>query len=167
MMETTVYVTMEWMPLGQCRDYLNRYPVKDDLHFAVGIPLAVNVILFKSRDTGTDPYPLPEGVVEWHFAVDKDFDRTTPPVIVVGDEDITVTQTETETRIRIECKDTGCTALLDELEERGITDWRKMSGYIGEICGLDEDGNCEFVLQIEDIVIHNLLMLGDPPTQSE
>ena len=166
MMETNLHVTMDFMPFAQSRDPQNRYPIKDTLNFAVGIPLAINMTLFKDRDSGTTPYPLPEGIVDWYFVVDRDFDRTTEPLIRVESENITVTQTETLTKIRIECTDTGCTALLEELEERGITDWREIPGYFGELGGYDEDGGCCFVLQIEDIVIRNLLMLADPP-QSE
>ena len=161
-MRSITYLTMDTL-WPQTRDPHNQHPIEDPLYFTVGIPIEVEVVLFKSRDTGTDPYPLPEGVVKWFFKVDNDFDRTTPPLFGAVNEDITVTQTETETRFTIECTDVGFDSLLDDLAARGITDWREIPGYMAEIAGYDENDCCLCVIHIDDVRIRNLMLIGDLP----
>lgn len=148
-------VTMDYMPVAQYCDQYNERTVQNSFCFTVGFKKTVRIRLYKSRLEGTKPFRLPEGLVRWTFVIDKDFLKSTTPIIELGSEDIEVTQTDTETMFRITVADTWSATLIAELEARGIQEWSKVTGYIGELDGYTEDGGCSFCLQFEDIFFNN------------
>ena len=144
-----LYVSMDFLPYGQLRDQLNRFPVGDPVNLMIGIPVCLNFILFKGRDHGTAPYPLAEEIVSWHWCADRDFDHSTDPLIVGDDARISATRGSTETRIRVPIADYS-QALTEMLAGRAFVD-----GLIGELVGNNASGADVFCMQISSFTVHN------------
>ena len=150
-----VNVNMDYMPVAQYCDPYNERTIRSPLCFTAGFRKTIKLTLFKSRDEGTSPFRLPEGLVKWIFVIDKDFLKSTTPIVELDSEDIEVTETDTETSFELTVNDTWSATLIAELEARGIHEWSQVTGYIGELDGYTEDNHCYFCLQLEDIVFYN------------
>lgn len=149
MQEITFYVTMDHIPRGKLMDHFNDYPDDDPIGLVVGIPIQINLMLFKSRNTGTRPYPVPDDIVSWKFFADNDFNRSTEPLITV-DSGIYTVETTSQTKLVIPISDMSGERLVELLGTRGV-----LEGITGEVIGYDELDNAVFVMQLDNIVIRN------------
>ena len=149
MQEITYYVTMDHIPRGKLMDHFNDYPDDDPIGLVVGIPIQINLMLFKSRNTGTRPYPVPDDIVSWKFFADNDFNRSTEPLITV-DSGIYTVETTSQTKLVIPISDMSGERLVELLGTRGV-----LEDITGEVIGYDELDNAVFVMQLDNIVIRN------------
>lgn len=149
MQEITFYVTMDHIPRGKLMDHFNDYPDDDPIGLVVGIPIQINLMLFKSRNTGTRPYPVPDDIVSWKFFADNDFNRSTEPLITV-DSGIYTVETTSQTKLVIPISDMSGERLVELLGTRGV-----LEDITGEVIGYDELDNAVFVMQLDNIVIRN------------
>ena len=149
MQEITFYVTMDHIPRGKLMDHFNDYPDDDPIGLIVGIPIQINLVLFKSRNSGTKPYPVPDEIVSWKFFADNDFKRSTEPLITV-DSGIYTVETTSQTKLVIPISDMSNERLLELLGTRGC-----LEGITGEVIGLDGLDDTVFVMQLDNIVIRN------------
>ena len=106
-MDATIYVTMDFLPDAQRRDQDNVFPDPDPIRIIWGCCIRLNFVLFRGRDYGTEPFHLPDGITSWHWVVDVDYDRSTPPLIEGDHAEIEAVETDTETRVIVPFTVTG------------------------------------------------------------
>jgi hypothetical protein len=148
-MDITYYVGMDFPPVGQLRNYTNEHPDRDPVRLIYNVSFRLNLILFRGRDYGTEPYRMPNDITSWIFAADRDYDQSTTPLIEGDNANITCQQTETETRLIIPFR-TDSPLLSALMAEYGI-----VQGIIGEVAGFPASGNsnASFCLQIPDMIV--------------
>lgn len=129
-MDITLYATTDFLPDLQIRDRDNVYPDTDPINLTWGLDVRLNFVLFRGRDYGTDPFHLPDGIVDWHWVIDNDYDRSTTPLIEGDDEQIEVVATDAETRIVVPFTVNG-TRLESMLAGRSCVE-----GLTGELQGI-------------------------------
>ena len=129
-MDITLYATTDFLPDLQIRDRDNVYPDTDPIDLTWGLDVRLNFVLFRGRDYGTDPFHLPDGIVDWHWAIDNDYDRSTPPLVEGDNEQIEVVATDAETRIVVPFTVNG-TRLESMLAGRSCVE-----GLTGELVGI-------------------------------
>lgn len=150
MQQVVFYVTAD-SPVAIVRNSRNERDA-DPPCFCGGVPLQFELVLFKNRHSGAEPYQLPDDIVSWKWAIDRDFDRSTPVKIEGDNDQISVVQTAAETRVVVPCSQMDSQALADLLGERPY-----LSGFIAELMGYDVNEKAVFVIQIENIKIRNTI----------
>lgn len=110
-----------------------------------GHGIVFDIILFK-EEFSSEPAVLPDGIAFWKFAIDRDLDKQSEPLVMGDNDQIMAFQSETETRIRVPCSGMGGQALLDFT---GQAIYR--FGLYAELAGYDRCGRKIFAVLIKGI----------------
>ena len=110
-----------------------------------GHGIVFDIILFK-EEFSSEPAVLPDGIAFWKFAIDRDLDKQSEPLVMGDNDQIMAFQSETETRIRVPCSGMGGQALLDFT---GQAIYR--FGLYAELAGYDRCGRKIFAVLINGI----------------
>lgn len=166
-MQDIVFYAAANETLGIVRDYANvRNQSAPTL--VLGVSARLRMRLFADSES-TAPYPISafEGVSDWKWRMDADFDRDTPSKLVADTGNISV-QTVTDTVNGESASFTEFTIPISETNTVELTEWlgieKKRSGLTGELVGYDSSGNAVFVLQIDDFTVRNRVAGLNEPT---
>ena len=110
-----------------------------------GHGIVFDIILFK-EEFSSEPAVLPDGIAFWKFAIDRDLDKQSEPLVMGDNDQIMAFQSETETRIRVPCSGMGGQTLLDFT---GQAIYR--FGLYAELAGYDRCGRKIFAVLIKGI----------------
>lgn len=99
----------------------------------------------------------PAAVLEWYFAVDRGFDGTSSPKLLVTGG-VTFEASEDETMLKVSIPNTGSPALIEDM--RG----KSLQSYTCEIGGFDSAGSAVITWQFE-IAVRNRIYPGDAPPE--
>ena len=143
--EVPIYAIANTVP-AWLRDPQNMMRV-ENLFFPVtpGQGLVFDFTLFK-EELSSAPAVLPEGIVSWAFAIDRDLNRTTEPLVLADNDQITFFQSETETKIRVPCSQMGGQAVLEYIGQTGYR-----IGLYAELVGYDRCHKPIFFVPIKGI----------------
>jgi hypothetical protein len=166
MQEIKIYVSAAGS-LGVIRDYANAKGTSAPTLMR-GCEFVLRLRLFANAE-GEMPYPIEQlqNVSAWQFVMDKDYDNTTPYLLVADNANIKVSSVTEEiddlersfTEIEIPLLDTNTEQLAEYLKAE-----KSKSGITAELTGFDKDGNDIFVLQIENFTFRNRLASQGQPT---
>lgn len=152
--------------LGIVRDYANARNQAAPV-LVLGVSVCLRIRLFTACEVAT-PYPISafNGIADWLWNMDSDFDRSTTCKLAADADAISV-HTVTDT-INGETLDfTEFVIPISNMNTQELATWlgneKKRSGLNGELVGYDSAGNAAFVLQIENFTVRNRVAgLGDP-----
>lgn len=157
--------------LGLVRDYSNMNKSSAPV-LTLGSSVCLRIRLFADINTAT-PYPIAkfEGITDWRWSMDSDFDRRTACKLVADADGISV-HTVTDT-VNGETMDfTEFVIRISNMNTEELAEWigneKEKTGLTGELVGCDNSGNVAFVLQIEDFSVRNIIFgLMDPTAVDE
>ena len=165
-MQDIVFYAAANETLGIVRDYANARKMPAPV-LTLGVSVCLRMRLFSASDTA-EPYPLAEfdGITDWQWRMDSDFNRNTTSKLVADANGISVhsvTDTVNEETIVF----TEFVIPISNMNTEELSAWLgnepKRSGLIGELVGHDNEGNAVFVLQIDNFTVRNRVAgLGDP-----
>lgn len=165
-MQDIVFYAAANETLGIVRDYANARNQSAPV-LTLGVSVRLRIRLFAEPE-GAAPYPVSSfnGITEWKWRMDGDFDRGTACKLVADDDGISV-HSVTDT---VNGETRGFTEFvipISEMNTQELTDWlgseKQRSGLTGELVGYDADDNAAFVLQIENFSVRNRVAgLGNP-----
>lgn len=102
------------------------------------------------------PFALsPESVQEWYFALDRDFDSSSSPKLLVT-SGISLEVLEDQTLLHISIPNTGSSALVQDMQGKAS------QNYTCEIGGFDSDARAVVTWQFE-IAVKNRIYPGNTP----
>ncbi len=170
-MQDIVFYAAAGETLGLVRDYSNMNNSSAPI-LTLGISVCLKIRLFANINTAS-PYPIAKfnGITDWRWSMDSDFDRRTACKLVADAGGISV-HTVTDT-VNGETKDfTEFVIPISNMNTEELTEWlgneKVKTGLTGELVGYDSGGNGVFVLQIEDFSVRNFMSgLRDPTAVDE
>ncbi len=112
------------------------------------------------RDEDGKLIPLdfdPASVLEWYFAVDRDFDGASLPKLLVTGT-VTLEAADGETLLKVSIPNTGSSAIIEDM--RG----KSLQNYTCEIGGFDSDGRAVVTWQF-DMAVKNRIYPGNVPPE--
>lgn len=165
-MQDIVFYATANETLGAVRDYANVRNLSAPV-LTLGVSVCLRMRLFSAMDS-TTPYPIASlnGIEDWKWSMDGDFDRATTCKLVADTNGITV-HTVTDTVNGETMNFTEFVIPISNMNTEELTAWlgseKTRSGLTGELVGYDSNANAAFVLQIEDFTVRNRVAgLGDP-----
>lgn len=165
-MQDIVFYAAANETLGVIRDYANERNSPAPV-LTLGVSVCLRMRLFSSTE-GATPYPIASlnGISDWQWCMDSDFDRDTACKLVADAGGISV-HTETDTVNGETMSFTEFVIPISNMNTEELAAWlgnEKMKpGLTGELVGYDSYGNAAFVLQIENFSVRNRVAgLGDP-----
>lgn len=116
----------------------------------------------KRDDSGILERYLPdlETVTSWYFAVDRDYDRNTPPKILITDG-ITIDTSDTKTTLTVPIADTGTANLVEDMGSQ------PQRVYTCEIGGLDDQARMAVIWQFPITIKNRIYSSGSQPVPPE
>ena len=165
-MQDIVFYVAANETLGMIRDYANERNSPAPV-LTLGVSVCLRMRLFSSTE-GATPYPVTalNGISDWLWSMDSDFDRDTACKLVADAAGISV-HTETDTVNGQTMSFTEFVIPITNMNTEELAAWlgneKMKSGLTGELVGYDSSGNAVFVLQIENFSVRNRVAgLGDP-----
>ena len=165
-MQDIVFYAAANETLGVVRDYANERNSPAPV-LTLGVSVCLRMRLFSSTD-GATPYPIASlnGISDWQWSMDSDFDRGTACKLVADEGGISV-HTETDTVNGETMNFTEFVIQISNMNTEELAAWlgneKMRSGMTGELVGYDSSGNAAFVLQIENFSVRNRVAgLVDP-----
>ena len=166
-MQDIVFYAAANETLGIVRDYANvRNQSAPTL--VLGVSARLRMRLFADSES-TAPYPVSafDGISDWKWRMDADFDRNTPGKLVADTGNISV-RTVTDTVNGESATFTEFAIPISDMNTVELAEWlgteKKRSGLTGELVGSDSSGNAVFVLQIDDFTVRNRVAGLNEPT---
>lgn len=165
-MQDIVFYAVANETLGAVRDCTNVFH-PDAPVLTIGVAVCLRMRLFAS-DKGAVPYPIAsfDGITNWQWSMDSDFDRSTACKLVADANGISV-HTVTDTVDGEVASFTEFVIPISNMNTEELAAWLgndgTKSGLNGELVGYDNEGHSMFVLQIENFKVRNRVAgLGDP-----
>lgn len=165
-MQDIVFYAAANETLGVVRDYANERNSPAPV-LTLGVSVCLRMRLFSSTD-GATPYPIASlnGISDWQWSMDSDFDRGSACKLVADEGGISV-HTETDTVNGETMNFTEFVIQISNMNTEELAAWlgneKMRSGMTGELVGYDSSGNAAFVLQIENFSVRNRVAgLVDP-----
>ena len=165
-MQDIVFYAAANETLGIVRDYANVRNQSAPV-LTLGVSVCLRIRLFAATE-GAASYPITSfnGITEWIWRMDGDFDRSTACKLIADESGISV-HTVTDT-VNGETKSfTEFVIPISNMNTQELAAWigteKTRSGLTGELVGYDSSENAAFVLQIENFTVRNRVGgLADP-----
>ncbi|MBR4253519.1 MAG: hypothetical protein IKQ16_00340 [Lentisphaeria bacterium] len=165
-MQDIVFYAAANETLGIVRDYANARNQAAPV-LVLGVSVCLRIRLFAACGMAT-PYPVSafNGIVDWQWNMDADFDRSTTCKLAADADSISV-HSVTDTVNGETLNFTEFVIPISNMNTQELAAWlgneKKRAGLNGELVGYDSAGNAAFVLQIENFTVRNRVAgLGDP-----
>ncbi len=165
-MQDIVFYAAANETLGMIRDYANERNSSAPV-LTLGVSVCLRMRLFASTE-GAAPYPISalNGISDWKWSMDSDFDRSTACKLVADANSISV-HSVTDTVNGETMNFTEFVIPISNMNTEELAAWlgneKMKSGLTGELVGYVSSGNAAFVLQIENFSVRNRVAgLGDP-----
>lgn len=170
-MQDIVFYAAANETLGMVRDYSNMNKSSAPV-LTLGVAVCLRMRLFAGIKVPT-PYPVASlnGITDWQWSMDADFDRSTTCKLVADAGGISV-HTVTDTVNGETMSFTEFVIPISNMNTQELAAWLgnegTKSGLTGELVGYDNEAHAVFVLQIEGFKVRNRIAgLGDPTAVDE
>lgn len=170
-MQDIVFYAAANETLGMVRDYSNMNKSSAPV-LTLGVAVCLRMRLFAGIKVPT-PYPVASlnGITDWQWSMDADFDRSTTCKLVADTGGISV-HTVTDTVNGETMNFTEFVIPISNMNTQELAAWLgnegTKSGLTGELVGYDNEAHAVFVLQIEGFKVRNRIAgLGDPTAVDE
>ena len=170
-MQDIVFYAAANETLGMVRDYSNMNKSSAPV-LTLGVAVCLRMRLFAGIKVPT-PYPVASlnGITDWQWSMDADFDRSTTSKLVADAGGISV-HTVTDTVNGETMNFTEFVIPISNMNTQELAAWLgnegTKSGLTGELVGYDNEAHAVFVLQIEGFKVRNRIAgLGDPTAVDE
>ena len=170
-MQDIVFYAAANETLGMVRDYSNMNKSSAPV-LTLGVAVCLRMRLFAGIKVPT-PYPVASlnGITDWQWSMDADFDRSTTCKLVADAGGISV-HTVTDTVNGETMSFTEFVIPISNMNTQELAAWLgnegTKSGLTGELVGYDNEAHAVFVLQVEGFKVRNRIAgLGDPTAVDE
>jgi hypothetical protein len=166
-MQDIVFYAVANETLGAVRDHANARKMPAPV-LTLGVSACLRMRLFSALDTA-DPYPLAafNGIADWQWRMDSDFDRNSTCKLVADANGISV-RSVTDAVNGETAEFTEFAIPISNMNTQELAEWLggepKRSGLTGELVGYDSEERAVFILQIDNFTVRNRVAGLEDPT---